>query len=660
MDRESAKEYILSHPTDVLRRDGSGKGYICPICGSGSGPKGTGITTKDGIHFTCWAGCFQSSDIIDIIGRQHGLDTFPEQLDKAAELYRLPIDPLKASSSSAYHNRDKTERHTDAQAPTHSSIHTPSAEAKAQTPADYAAFFKEAHSHIKETDYPQRRGLSAGVVERFMLGYVAEWRHPKAPEKVPTSPRLIIPTSRESYLARDTREDLTDDQREYSKSKVGKVHMFNLKALQQAERPIIIVEGEIDALAIMSVGGEAVALGSTVNVKALLKLLQTEKPAQPLILGLDNDQAGTKAADELARGLEQLALPFYRLNLYGSAKDAGEAILRDREALRQAVEESADIEEEAQQAEREKYLAGSAANYLQTFIDGISDSVNTPCISTGFPGVDAALDGGLYEGLYIVGAISSLGKTTLITQIADQIAQAGQDVIIISLEMARAELMAKSISRHTIMKVLEAEADTRQAKTARGITDGKRYLNYSRAERDLINESIAAYGEYAEHIYITEGVGNIGAEEIRQIVERHIKYTGHRPVCIVDYLQIMAPHSERATDKQATDHNVMELKRISRDCKVAMIAISSFNRDNYKTAVTMEAFKESGAVEYSSDVLIGLQLKGAGSKSFDATEEKRKNPRSVELIVLKNRNGSVGDKIDLQYYPMFNYFREAE
>ena len=493
-----------------------------------------------------------------------------------------------------------------------------------------------------------------------MLGYVAEWRHPKAPEKVPTSPRLIIPTSRESYLARDTREELTDDQREYSKSKVGKVHMFNLKALQQAERPIIIVEGEIDALAIMSVGGEAVALGSTVNVKALLKLLQTEKPAQPLILGLDNDQAGTKAADELARGLEQLALPFYRLNLYGSAKDAGEAILQDREALRQAVEEAADIEEEAQQAEREKYLASSAANYLQTFIDGISDSVNTPCISTGFPGVDAALDGGLYEGLYIVGAISSLGKTTLITQIADQIAQAGQDVIIISLEMARAELMAKSISRHTIMKVLEAEADTRQAKTARGITDGKRYLNYSRAERDLINESIAAYGEYAEHVYITEGVGNIGAEEIRQIVERHIKYTGHRPVCIVDYLQIMAPHSERATDKQATDHNVMELKRISRDCKVAMIAISSFNRDNYKTAVTMEAFKESGAVEYSSDVLIGLQLKGAGSKSFDATEEKRKNPRSVELIVLKNRNGSVGDKVELQYYPMFNYFREAE
>ena len=56
--------------------------------------------------------------------------------------------------------------------------------------------------------------------------------------------------------------------------------------------------------------------------------------------------------------------------------------------------------------------------------------------------LDRALDGGLYEGLYIVGAISSLGKTTLVTQIGDQIASGGQDVLVFSLEMARAELMA--------------------------------------------------------------------------------------------------------------------------------------------------------------------------------------------------------------------------
>ena len=63
MTNDQAREYILAHATDHLTRDRSGKGYICPICGSGSGPNGTGITTKDGTHYTCWAGCFSSADI---------------------------------------------------------------------------------------------------------------------------------------------------------------------------------------------------------------------------------------------------------------------------------------------------------------------------------------------------------------------------------------------------------------------------------------------------------------------------------------------------------------------------------------------------------------------------------------------------------------------
>ena len=90
-----------------------------------------------------------------------------------------------------------------------------------------------------------------------------------------------------------------------------------------------------------------------------------------------------------------------------------------------------------------------------------------------------------------------------------------------------------------------------------------------------------------------------------------------------------------------------------------MIAISSFNRASYSEKVTLEAFKESGAIEYGSDVLIGLQLKGAGSKNFDSTEEKKKDPREVELVILKNRNGKTGDTIPYRYYPMFNYFEEG-
>jgi len=42
----------------------------------------------------------------------------------------------------------------------------------------------------------------------------------------------------------------------------------------------------------------------------------------------------------------------------------------------------------------------------------------------------------------------------------------------------------------------------------------------------------------------------------------------------------------------------------------------------------MEAFKESGAIEYSNDVLIGLPLEAAGKKYFDVNAEKDKKPRA--------------------------------
>lgn len=128
---------------------------------------------------------------------------------------------------------------------------------------------------------------------------------------------------------------------------------------------------------------------------------------------------------------------------------------------------------------------------------------------------------------------------------------------------------------------------------------------------------------------------------------------------IIDYIQIIAPYSERATDKQNIDKAVIELKRISRDFKVPIIGISSFNRANYNTPVTMEAFKESGAIEYSSDVLIGLQLEGVGKDKVDVNAKKDKNPREIELVVLKNRNGATGKKVSYNYYPLFNYFKEG-
>lgn len=600
--------------------------------------------------------CGVSYDVFDLISMDYGLDG-KAAFDKAYELFNLQVDETprrigEERPQMSGQKPDKSGQNEDVY--THTHTHTQE--------QDYTQYYEKCRARINETDY--HRGLSAETLERHWIGYDPEFRTKDYETGEFTSWQvLIIPTGKGSYTARNTDPQASKKNRYRNR---GGAQIFNAKTLQTADRPVIIVEGEIDAMSIEEAGGEAVGLGSLDNIPLLLKLLEAKKPSHPLIIALDEeaDAEKQKTVDEhekqLTDGLERLQIPFYRLRPFVGYHDANEALMRDREAFTEAVTRAENIEKQAEEEEKEAYLSTTAGASLQQFINGIAESVNTPCLSTGFSNLDSVLDGGLYEGLITIGAISSLGKTSLVLQIADQVAASGHDVLIFSLEMARAELMSKSISRHTLRLALSQGMDTRNAKTARGITDGRRHANYNQAEALLIRDAIKEYSKYADRVYIQEGVGNIGTEQIRQTIEKHIRYTGRRPLVIVDYLQIVAPYNDRATDKQVVDNCILELKRISRDSKIPVIAISSFNRTSYKAEAQFESMKESGAIEYGSDIVIGLQLKGAGSKDFDPTVEKKRNPRKVELVILKNRQGKVGDKILYDYYPMFNYFDEKE
>jgi len=640
-NRDQAKEYIKPQLENYLKQKGidTKKPFKClNPTHADKNPSMSYDGKRNKAHcFSCGA----DYDTLDLIGLDYNLSDSKEQFKKAYEIYHIIIKG-KANKkefiefSETIKKEDKTMQNTQVQ--------------------DYTAFYNEAHSHIGDTDYPAIRGLSKETIDRFNIGYIAEWKHPNPnPDKPqpPPSPRFIIPTGRHSYAARDIRESVDKN---FRYIKVGEAEIFNGQALDNAQRPIFITEGEIDALSIIEAGGEAAGLGSTQNTHKLLDLIQDHKPIQPLIIALDNDEAGEAAAGKLIEGLKTLNIAFYKYNPYGDHKDANEALTADREAfileIQKAQQEAGDLKD----AERKEYLKNSTANYIDAFTNGINESINTPCIPTGFNKLDIALDGGLYEGLYVIGAISSLGKTTFITQTADQIAKAGYDVLIFSMEMARAELMAKSISRETFQLTLP-KGETWKAKTARGITAGKRYQEYKQEEKETIYKAIREYAAYAKNIFIIEGAGEVGAKQIRETVEKHISITGKRPVVIIDYLQILSPYNERYTDKQNMDKVVLELKRISRDHKLPVIAISSFNRMSYKGEVKEEAFKESGAIEYSSDVLIGLQAKGA-DKDINITEEKKKNPRDIELVILKNRNGAAGITLLYSYNTLFNHFSE--
>lgn len=640
--RDTLKPMLRDYVESITTRSKERYKYVCPICHSGTGVKHTGafsIDQKDPTRWKCFS-CGNGGDIFDLIGLVENIPEPLEQLKRAGEIYGIDLQGEIAQNQ-------PRNKHTDMNIHTYTYTHTDT--------EDLEPYFRECQKHLKDTNYHTQRGISEEVATRFNIGFDASFTKGTGGDKWKA---FIIPTGKYSFVARNT-DPKADEAHRYRKS--GSVTPFNVKALQTATQPIFITEGEIDALSIIEVGGEAIGLGSTANINIFVNnYIKKQKPAQPLIIALDNDNAGQKATEDLEKALEEAGVQYYRADPYNGLKDANTALLKDRKAFTEAIAQAERIEEEALEAEREEYLKTSTYNYIVDFVNGVIEGANTPAQSTGFKRLDEVLDGGLYEGLYIIGAITSLGKTTLALQIADQIAQIGQDVLIVSLEMSRYELMSKSISRHTLIDVLtDPEGDIRDAKTNRGITAGARYEHYSETERELIFRSTLAYGKYAKHIFIHEGMGNIGTEQIKEEIRKHIYYTGKAPVVLIDYIQILAPHDVRATDKQNTDKAVLELKRISRDFKTPVIGISSLNRAGYNEEIDLNAFKESGSIEYGSDVLIGLQFKGAGKKDFNSKEAKQKNPREVELIILKNRNGRTGDRIDYNYYPLFNYFEEA-
>jgi len=589
--------------------------------------------------------CGEDYDTIDLIGIEYSLSSDAEKFDKAREIFNIKVSGKMITTQKPV-----------------STIKDKSFDAETSKIA-CTEIIAQAHREVCTTEYYANRGLSRAIVNEFKLGYSANYKCPYKDKKTgemknfSVGEAIIIPHGDDNYIARPI-SDKYKGEAKYLKLVGREQQIYNSQALYSNE-PVFVVEGEFDALSVMEVGGQSIGLGSTSNINKLVNMLKRQKPNSTLLLSLDNDSAGQKAQNSLCNDLVDLNIKYKIVNISGEYNDPNEALVKNKESFLQVVITAIDEATAETMAEKNEeiveYQKNNTASYLQSFTDGIHENANTPCIATGFSKLDSILDGGFYEGLYCVGAISSLGKTTMVLQIADQIAETGQDILIFSLEMARTELMSKSISRLT----LELADSSRYAKSARGITAGKRYAKYSQTESELIKKSINKYGEYAKNIYIVEGMGDVGAMQIRQTVDRHVAITGNKPILIIDYLQLIAPHDPRATDKQATDKSVMELKRISRDYKIPVIAISSFNRASYKDAVSMESFKESGAIEYSSDVLMGLQVKGAGDKNFDVDEAKKKDPREIELKILKNRNGKTGDTIRFDYYPMFNYFKEV-
>lgn len=644
MQKEILKSNLKKYVEMITQADKrSGRNmYKCPLCGSGHesgrGHNGAFSITNDGKAWRCFA-CNKGGDIFTLINLYEGISDFKLQVQRAAEI----------SGERYFFEKQKNKIERKKKSFFYSSISS----------EKYKQYIEACQKDVGGTDYFKSRGFSNEIVKRFGLGYDKK-------ENV-----VVIPYDRNgSYYI--TRSTLGKTFRK-PVSEGGRVEpVYNKDALYSG-KICFVCESPIDAISLIVAGEglcDAVALGG-VGFQKLIDQISEKKPTSMLVLSFDNDDAGFKAMNKASEELKKLEVPFvvavYSFVDYPEdrRKDANDLFVSNLDQLKKDIEFNVNEVKRLVNSEKEdrlkRHKANSAYERLKEFSSG---NLKGFFISTGFSELDNEFDGGFYPGLYIIGAISSLGKTTFLLQIADQIAERGKDILYFSLEMSARELLSKSVSRNTFML---CKGEKKNAKTARGITTTSRYQGYSNVEKSLIKESIKKYSMYAEHLYFYEGIGSIGVDEIRKQVVEHIDLTGEVPLVFIDYLQILSPYDMRASDKQNTDKAVLELKRLSRDFDTPVVGISSFNRDSYSMAVNMSAFKESGAIEYGSDVLIALQPQGM-KPGVTAVEQRENNKlvkdckasdeRKLEAVILKNRNGRTGGKVKFIYYSLFNCFSQ--
>ena len=364
MTHDQAMNYILVREPTFLDRAHNVSGhrsYVCPCCSNGKGEDGSGITItprSKASHpkYHCFK-CGTTGDIIDWAKMKENIDSTGKAIDFLCDYYNVTIDNVESEDIPAP-SKEKEERVCD----------TPEFAESIPEAIDCFDYFVKCAQNLKP-EYLQSRGLSLRTQKHYMIGTDDKWIHPvikkrREKEKKPISdimysPRCIIPTSRYSYLARDTRNKLEGIQKKLAKSKCGAQTLFNTK-YSSSKDIVFVTEGEIDAMSIYEASQgkyEAVGLGSISCWRSFVKECEPDGDLadKSVILMLDNDKGGLSCREILTEALENINVKV----IYAEYpdKDPNEALCNHKTELVASVLDSANRFNEIykeQKDEREK------------------------------------------------------------------------------------------------------------------------------------------------------------------------------------------------------------------------------------------------------------------------------------------------------------------
>jgi len=248
-------------------------------------------------------------------------------------------------------------------------------------------------------------------------------------------------------------------------------------------------------------------------------------------------------------------------------------------------------------------------------------------VRTGYRDLDNMTAGLQRSDLVILAARPAMGKTTLVTNLAYNVATiAKQPVLFFSLEMSKEQLVDRMLS------------------DASGVDSWN--IRTGNLSDDDFSKLSDAMGEMAEAPIFIDDTPGVSVLEMRTKARRaaHEQPLG---LIIVDYLQLMQSSGRSDGNRvQEVSEISRGLKLIARELNVPVIALSQLSRtvESRNPQIPQLAdLRESGSIEQDADIVMFIYR-----EAYYNPETEREN--ITDLIIAKHRNGPTG-KIELYFHP---------
>ncbi|WP_167568546.1 replicative DNA helicase [Brevibacillus migulae] len=257
-------------------------------------------------------------------------------------------------------------------------------------------------------------------------------------------------------------------------------------------------------------------------------------------------------------------------------------------------------------------------------------------ISTGYRPLDAMTGGFKQRGgdFWVVAARPSVGKTAFALCIGFAAATNGAIVVFFSLEMSEKMLIKRLQSAVGMINSLK-------------LRDPQKFFDEKDWEK--LAHAVGIINTTSFEI-VDEPV--ITAHDVRSILRKLRSDNPDRAIIgIIDYLQLMKPHTKEDNRTNEVAAISRELKQISRELEATIVALGQLNRGvegraNKRPA--MSDIRDSGAIEQDAD-LIALLYRD------DYYDRETENQNVIEVIIDKQREGPTGT-VELAFLKEYSKF----